>query len=172
MLAPTHALHNWECFGQLQGVRAAATFKSSHRPDGRLIFCLLFAGRRCLCPEWLSELLIMHHHGQHSLPSMCSRSKLPIDPMGFSHVLFCAWLAGRRCEHQQWQGELLIVHHHGQHSLLCACSRSKVPIAPMGKSLTCLPLTHACTTANASVNYSRYMPKRPSKVPIAPMGNC
>ena len=36
VLAPTHALHNWECFGQLQGVRAAATFKSSHRPDGKL----------------------------------------------------------------------------------------------------------------------------------------
>ena len=36
VLAPTHALHNWECFGQLQGVRAAATFKSSHRPDGKI----------------------------------------------------------------------------------------------------------------------------------------
>ena len=36
VLAPTHALHNWECFGQLQGVRAAGTFKSSHRPDGEM----------------------------------------------------------------------------------------------------------------------------------------
>ena len=67
--------------------------------------------------------------------------KLPIAPMGFSHVLFCAWLAGRRCVHQQWHGELLIVHHHGQHSLLCACSRSKVPMAPMGFShVLCLCL--------------------------------
>ena len=33
-----------------------------------------------------------------------------------------------------------------------------------------LALTHACTTANASVNYRMYVPQRPSNVPIAPMG--
>ena len=33
-LTSTLALHNWECFGQLQHVRAAETFKSSHCPDG------------------------------------------------------------------------------------------------------------------------------------------
>ena len=31
--------------------------------------------------------------------------------------------------------------------------------------------THACTTTNASVNYSRCVPLRPSKIPIAPMGD-
>ena len=41
---------------------------------------------------------------------------------------------------------------------------------PDGKMADVLALTHACTTANASVNYSRYVPQRPSKVPIAPMG--
>ena len=34
-LASTLALHNWECFGQLQFVRAAETFKSFHCPDGK-----------------------------------------------------------------------------------------------------------------------------------------
>ena len=64
--------------------------------------------------------------------------KLPIAPMGFSHVSRFV-LAGWRCAHLQRHGDLLIVHHHGQHSWLCACSRSKVPIAPMGKLLTRLP---------------------------------
>ena len=41
---------------------------------------------------------------------------------------------------------------------------------PDGKIADVLALTHACTTAYASVNYRRYMPQRPSKVPIAPMG--
>ena len=40
---------------------------------------------------------------------------------------------------------------------------------PDGKIADVLALTHACTTANASVNYSMYVPQRPSKVPIAPM---
>ena len=34
VLAPTHALHNWECFGQLQGVRAAETLKVPIAPMG------------------------------------------------------------------------------------------------------------------------------------------
>ena len=43
---------------------------------------------------------------------------------------------------------------------------------PDGKIADVLALTHACTTANTSVNYSMYVPQRPSKVPIAPMGKC
>ena len=42
----------------------------------------MLAGRRCCHQRWLGDLLIMHYHGQHSLPSMCSRSKVPIAPMG------------------------------------------------------------------------------------------
>ena len=57
------------------------------------------------------------------------------------------------------------MHHHWQHSLLCACSCS-ISHRPDGKIADVLALTHACTTANSSVNYSRYMPQRPSKVPI------
>jgi len=97
--------------------------KISHRPDGRLTFCFLFAGRRCL------------------------------------HLL--------RNGHDNVFLDLR------EYSQLCACSCSKVPIAPtgrLGKLLTCLPdgkvadalaLTHACTTANASFNYSLYEPQRP-----------
>ena len=66
-------------------------------------------------------------------------SKVPIAPMGFSHVLRFV-LAGRRCVHRRWHGELLIVRHHWQHSCFCACSCSKVPIAPMGFSHVCARL--------------------------------
>ena len=41
---------------------------------------------------------------------------------------------------------------------------------PDGKIADVLALTHACTTGNASVNYRMYVPQRPSKVPMAPMG--
>ena len=41
----------------------------------------------------------------------------------------------------------------------------------MGKIADTIALILACTTANdASVNYSMYVPQRPSKAPIAPMG--
>ena len=58
--------------------------QTSHRPDGIFTcFALVFAGRRCLCPEWLGDLLIMHHHWQHSYRlCACSRSEVPIAPMG------------------------------------------------------------------------------------------
>ena len=52
--------------------------QTSHRPDGRLTFCSLFAGRRCLCQRGrLSDLLIVHDHGQHSSRSACSPSNFP-----------------------------------------------------------------------------------------------
>ena len=82
-------LNNCERFGQLQSVRAE-TFKSSHRPDGIFTcFALVLAGLRCLCPEWHGELLIVHHHWQHSYLCACSRSKVPIAPMGDSHFARC-----------------------------------------------------------------------------------
>ena len=52
------------------------------------------AGGRFAYQQWHSELLIVHHHWQLSWICACSRSKLPIAPMGkclapmgFSHVL-------------------------------------------------------------------------------------
>ena len=56
--------------------------KTSHRPHGRLKFCSFFAGRWCRGFGWHGELLILHHHWQHSLLCACSCSKLPIAPMG------------------------------------------------------------------------------------------
>ena len=74
------------------GVRAicARNFKSSHGPDGKMpcpngifsCFALVLAGRRCVHQQWHGELLIVHHHRQHSFFCACSRSKFPIAPMG------------------------------------------------------------------------------------------
>ena len=63
---------------------------TSHRPDGIFTcFALVLAGRRCLHQQWHGELLIVHHHGQHSLRCTCSRSKVPIAPMGDSYFACC-----------------------------------------------------------------------------------
>jgi hypothetical protein len=66
----------------IQMVRATETLKSSHRPNGRLTFCSLFAGRWCPCLGWLSvnrELPDLLQHSTHCAPSS---SKVPIAPMG------------------------------------------------------------------------------------------
>ena len=53
------------------------------------LFCAWLAGRRCVHQQFTvhqqwhhGELLILHHHGQHSSLCACSRSKVPIAPMG------------------------------------------------------------------------------------------
>ena len=74
-------MHNCKRFGQLQNVRAAETLQCSHRPDG-IFTCFVLAGRRCLHRRWHGDLVIMHHHWQYSLLCACSRSKVPIAPMG------------------------------------------------------------------------------------------
>ena len=90
-------MNNCERFGQLQSVRAE-TFKSSHRPDGKMpcpdgiftCFALMLAGRRCVHHQWHGEVLIVHHHWQYSYwLCVCSRSKVPIAPMGDSHFARC-----------------------------------------------------------------------------------
>ena len=43
--------------------------------------------------------------------------------------------------------------------------------SPRWEIADALAPTHACTTANASVNYRMYVLQRPCKLPIAPMGN-
>ena len=83
-------MHNCERFGQLQSVHAAETFKSSHRPDGNFTcFALVLAGRRCVHLQCHSELLIVHHHGQHGSRCACSCSKVPIGPMGCLAFVTC-----------------------------------------------------------------------------------
>ena len=42
----------------------------------------MLVGRRCSHLEWHGGLLIVHHHWQLSLQCACSRSKVPIAPMG------------------------------------------------------------------------------------------
>jgi hypothetical protein len=68
--------------GQLQGVRATETLKTSHRINGRLTLCLLFAGWWCRCLGRHSGHLIVHHQWEYS--KLCARScsKVPIAPMG------------------------------------------------------------------------------------------
>ena len=69
-----------------------AHVKTSHCPDGIFTcFALESAGRRCLHRLRHGELLMVHHHWQYSYwllwLCVCSRSKVPIAPMGISHVL-------------------------------------------------------------------------------------
>jgi hypothetical protein len=47
--------HMQTLWSTIQGVRATETLTFFHRHDGRLTFCSLFAGRRCLCQWWLSD---------------------------------------------------------------------------------------------------------------------
>ena len=54
---------------------------SHHHPHGRLTFCFLFAGRRCLCPGWHSDHLIMHLQWELWFCA-CLSSNFPIAPMG------------------------------------------------------------------------------------------
>ena len=123
------------------------TLKSSHRPDGKIADVLalmgcsrvshfVLAGWRRLCPEWHGELLIVHHHRQHSYLCACSSSKLPIAPMGklltglprFSlahlRLTFLSTTGGTCCR------DLKLLH------------RLKVPIAPMGKCLAPMGFSH------------------------------
>ena len=106
--------------------------KTSHRPDGKIADVLALTHA---CTTANASV-------NYSLYVPQRPSKVPIAPMGFSHVLRFV-LAGRRCVHRRWHGELLIVRHHWQHSCGCACSCSKVPIAPMGKCLTLMGFSHA-----------------------------
>ena len=79
-LASTLALHNWECIGQLrvQFVRATVTCKSSHRPGGKNADALALISRLHNCERRFGQLQDVR---------AAQTSKVPIAPMGFSHVL-------------------------------------------------------------------------------------
>ncbi len=108
-------------FGQLQGVRATETLKTSHRPHGRLMFGLLFAGRRCLCQ--------FRHSLDRHLPSVfqssclcaCSCSRGPIAPMGIPADLPKSHLSIR-------------IHLWFYQGYVRASHACKLHIAPMGDS--------------------------------------
>ena len=139
---------------------------TSPRWDFHMFCACACTGRRCLCREWHGDLLIVHHHWQLSSICACSRSKVPIAPMGFSHV--CA----RLC----LQGGGVLVHSGTVTFSSCTITGntatgvrahaqnfpSPLPIAPMGILLTRLPRLLLYSTP---VNYSRYVPPRPRKFP-------
>jgi len=161
----------------------ALILKSSQCPHGRLTCCLLLAGRRCLCPGWLCDHLIVHHQWEYSLECVYSCSKvpnapmgkwltclprltlaqlrmlrsttvgtcyrdLPIAPMGFSHVLHLC-LQGGGVFVQSGTVTISSSTISGNTALLVRASLAcKSPLADV------LASTHACTIANASVNYT------------------
>jgi hypothetical protein len=56
-----------------QGYVRAADLQFSQRPNGKLTFCSLLAGRRCLCQfRRHSDHLIVHHQWEYSF--LCARA--------------------------------------------------------------------------------------------------
>ena len=140
------------------------TLKISHRPNGKLTFCSLLAGRWCLCRGWHSDHLIVNHQWEHSF-WLCapSSSKVPNAPMGKCLVDMCIsaliFMMGA-------------ASNYSIQYMLSAPETSKVPIAPMGKLLTCLPrLTSAqlrltlCSTTGCTCHRDTL------KIPHRPHGN-
>ena len=190
--------------------RAALILKSSQCPYGRLLTCCsLFAGRWCLCFEWHSDHLIVHHQWEFSSQCAHSRSKVPIAPLGIPANLpkstlifqfgsifgptremyvpampanfpsppwettFCSMFAGRWCLCLFWHSDHIIVHHQWEHSIICAFPCSKFSHRPDGKIADALALILAsATAADASVNYSKYVPQRPQNFPLPRWERC
>ena len=104
------------------GVRAQ--LKSSHRPDG-IFTCLrllVLAGRRCRCFGWHGELLIVHHHWQHSYLCACSAQNFPSPRWEF--LLTCPIDSHLSIRIDIWFYQANVR----------ACHACKLPIAPMGFS--------------------------------------
>ena len=139
-------------------------FKSSHRPDGRLTFCLLFAGRWCSCPGRHSDHLIVRHQRELCTHSICARSssKVPIAPMG--KLLTCL-------------PRLTLAQLRTLRSTTgCACHRNleNFPSPRWENAFLTSPFRFSSFMMDAASNYNqpRVRPSVPetSKVPIAPMG--
>ena len=56
-------------------------------------FAIVLSGRRCFHQQWHSDLVIMHHHWQHSWIRACSRLKclitLMLDMLALTHACKC-----------------------------------------------------------------------------------
>ena len=138
----------------------------------------VLAGRWCLHQWWHGELLIVHHHWQHSWPCACSSSKLPWDaslcskvpiaPMGNADALALILACTTATD--------TLVNCRG-----CVLKRPcKVPIAPM--RFSCFVLVHAgrrcyhlqrhgeLLIVHHHRQYSWLCACSRSKLPIAPMG--
>ena len=134
-----------------------------HCPNGIFTcFALVLAGRRCLHRLWHGELLIMHHHWQYSYClCVCSRSKVPMAPMG-------KWLTRLP--------RLLLVHLRTLRSTpvgTCRRDLQKFPSPRWENTLLTCPIRFSSFFMGAASSTSmQYVPSAPetSKVPIAPMG--
>ena len=113
-------------------VRSGHACESSRRPHGRLMFCSLFAGRRCLRLFRHCHDNVFLDHRQHSLLCVCSCSKVPIAPMG---KLLTHFLLASRSHNCECFGQLQGVR---------ATETLKTSHRP---DADVLALTHACTTA-------------------------
>ena len=132
--------------------------KTSHRPDGKI------ADGLALTHACTTANASVNYSGC-VLQRPC---KLPIAPMGISHVL-------RVC----LQGGGVYINNGTVSFSSCTITGNRAynvrahaqSHRPDGKTAHALALILACATAtDASVNFRMYVPQRPSKVPIAPMG--
>ena len=105
------------------------------------------------------------------VPSEPETSIVPIAPMGFSHVLrLCLQGGGVYLESGTVSFSSCSIT--GNSAQYVRAHAQKFP-SPRWKITDVLALTHACTTANASVNYSRYVPRCRSRyleIPNCPDG--
>ena len=86
-------------------------------------------------------------------------SKVPIAPMGFSHVLgLCLQGGGVRIGGGTVTISSCTITGN---TAIDVRAHAQIFHRPDGRIADALASTHACTTANASVNYSQYVPQRP-----------
>ena len=167
------------------------------------VSCFVLPGWRCICREWHSELLIVHHHGQHSLRlCACSRSKIPIAPMGklltrLPRLTLAQLRTLRSTTECTCRRDLLQTSHRPDGKCLVDMSISilifddgcclDLPVwstchlrlknqkfpSPRWETADALASSLTCTTvADASMNYSEYVPQRPRKFPWPRWENC
>jgi hypothetical protein len=129
----------------------------SHRPDGRLTFCSLFAGRWCLCPGWHSFNRQLPSVFQPSYQRARSSSKVPIAPMGDSH--FARILQGGGVYVLSGTVAISSCTISGNTAQAVRVPMFKRSHSPDGKMADVLASTLARTTAaDAPVIYRMYVP--------------
>ena len=94
VLAPTHTCTTAYASVNYSGCVQQRSLKTSHRPNGKLMFCSLLAGRWCRSLGRHSVNRELPDQLQHSYQCGCSRSKFPIAPMGDSHFARCLQSGG------------------------------------------------------------------------------
>ena len=167
------------------------TLKSSHCPDGKIADVLALTHacttanasvnyslyvpqrpRKFPSPQW-EFLTDMQFDSRRSIGiNSCFTRDMCVLMLKISHrphgrLMFCSFLQGGGV--YVYSGTVTMTSCSITGNTASGSVRAHVQNFPWpdGKIADKLVLTHACTTANASINYSRYVPQRPSKVPIA-----